>query len=77
MTTRERLHQLVDQLPEQALEAAEEDLERRRDSVAWLLANAPPDDEPPGDGEAEAIAEALADPAPRISHTEIRREFGP
>jgi hypothetical protein len=59
VTTREALHDLVDELPEDALEEAAAWLARRRDEehdpVLRALRNAPPDDEPLTEADAEAI----------------------
>lgn len=49
MTTKERIHQLVEDLPESELETAKRVLE--------ALANAPVDDESVSDEEAQAIEE--------------------
>jgi hypothetical protein len=47
MSRRERLHQLVDELPDEAAARVLADLERRRqDPVRWALDHAPGDDEP-------------------------------
>jgi hypothetical protein len=61
MTTKERLHQLVDELSEQEAEAALVIVERRRDDpMLHALASAPIDDEPPDPEEDASAAEALA-----------------
>lgn len=61
MTTKDRLHKLVDELSEQEAEAALVIVERRRDDpMLQALAAAPVDDEP-ADAEEDASAEeALA-----------------
>jgi hypothetical protein len=65
MPDKQRLHQLVDQLPEQELAAAARYLE-------FLL-----DQEGPVDQEMLArIDAARANPSPGIPHEEIMREFG-
>lgn len=60
MTTKERLHQLVDQLPESEVATAARLLEALRataDPVARLLDSAPIDDEPLTDEDLAAIRE--------------------
>jgi len=83
MTIKDRLHQLVDELPEgEASTAAEEALEQLRiywqDPLARKLLSAPIDDEPETEEERRGVQEAREDlTAGRItSHEEIRREFG-
>ena len=55
MTTKERLHQLIEELPEEEFSAAERLLEalrhtgQHRDPILELLARAPLDDEPLSD----------------------------
>ena len=77
-TTRERLHELLDMLPEDRLKDAEAALEQVIDPVILALLNAPEDDE-------ETTAEDIADlEASReayrrgetIPHEELRRELG-
>jgi hypothetical protein len=79
METRERIHQLVDELPETELEEVAQLLERRRpaNSLLRALAAAPPDDEPESPEEAEAIGQAHADVAARrvVSHEEVIRRL--
>jgi hypothetical protein len=61
MTTKERLHQLVDELSEQEADAALVIVERRRDDpMLHALASAPIDDEPSDREEDAGAAEALA-----------------
>jgi hypothetical protein len=61
MTTRERLHKLVDELSEQEAEAALVIVERRRDDpMLQALAAAPVDDEPTDAEEDASVEEALA-----------------
>lgn len=83
MTVKERLHQLVEELPEgQATEAAERALlhlrEMAGDPVLRALLNAPVDDETESDEERALVAEALADigRGDVISDEELRRELG-
>lgn len=61
MTTKERLHKLVDELSEQEAEAALVIVERRRDDpMLHALASAPHDDEASGADEDASVAEAFA-----------------
>lgn len=61
MTTKERLHKLVDELSEQEAEAALVIVERRRDDpMLGALAGAPEDDEPADADEDASAEEALA-----------------
>jgi hypothetical protein len=61
MTTKERLHKLVDELSEQEAEAALVIVERRRDDpMLGALAAAPVDEEPSSADEDAGAAEALA-----------------
>ncbi len=83
MTVKERLHQLVDELPEgRATQAAERALSHLRqmaeDPVLHTLMNAPLDDEPDTEDDRAAIAEGLADleVGDVVSDDELRREIG-
>ena len=83
MTVKERLHRLVDALPERELETAAHVLEglaalAQMDPVARALALAPDDDEPVTDAERTELAEGWADyQAGRgASAEEVRRELG-
>ena len=61
MTTRERLHQLIDSLPECILEASEQaflDLLKKVDPVAYAFFTAPIDDEEETEEERKAVEEA-------------------
>lgn len=64
MTTKEKLHRLVDALPEPVLDEAEHLLQelqqRAADPLLRVLAAAPDDDEPETEEERAAIAEARA-----------------
>ncbi|HEY2053768.1 MAG TPA: hypothetical protein VGH14_07530 [Solirubrobacterales bacterium] len=61
MTTKERLHKLVDELSDQEAEAALVIVERRRDDpMLQALAAAPLDDEPSDSQEDASADEALA-----------------
>ena len=83
ITTREQLHRLVDELPEETLNEAARALQgvripKRRPSVDEIFANAPVDDESLTEAEHAAIAEGRDDVAAGrlVSDEEIRREFG-
>jgi hypothetical protein len=80
MTTREKLHQIVDKLPEEELDAALKAIEARTDDpMIRRLEDAPPEDEEISAEEEAAVQEArdeLAAGAPLISQEEIKREFG-
>jgi hypothetical protein len=73
MNTRQTLHELVDQLPDEQLPTAVralKGLELAPDDLAALLVNAPVDDEPfdPSDLEGD-------DNEPSVPHEEIVRQF--
>ena len=77
-TTRGRLHELLDMLPEDRLKDAEAALEQVTDPVILALLNAPDDDEVTtaediADLEATQVAFRRGETIP---HEEIRREFG-
>lgn len=80
MATKERLHRMVDSLPEEDVPEAEHALERLRlASLRRALANAPEDDEPWTEEDERAVQEAeeeLRHGAQPIPHEEIMREFG-
>lgn len=80
MTTREKLHRIVDELPEQELEAALEAIEARADDpVVRRLDDAAPEDEEISAEEEAEVREArdeVAAGAPLVSHDEIKRELG-
>jgi hypothetical protein len=83
ISTREQLHELVDELPENQLAAAARYLEQLRaneprPSLEEVLANAPYDDESLTDEELAAIDEGFADIAARRVYTtdEVRRQLG-
>jgi hypothetical protein len=46
MLTREALHRLVDDLPDELIDRAGESIRQLRDPVRWAVDNAPFDDEP-------------------------------
>lgn len=79
---RDDLHRLVDELPENELNAARRYLEfireTGRDPVRWALENAPLDDEPETDEEKQAVEEGKADirAGRTMTSDELRRELG-
>jgi hypothetical protein len=81
MTQRERLHDLVDTLPENELHAALRFLEflegEETPSRLWSLENAPIDDEPLTPQEEAALVEAEEDLATGrvVSHAEARQRL--
>lgn len=78
MTTKERLHKLVDELSEQEAEAALVIVERRReDPMLQALAAAPVDDEPADADEDAGADEALAvyGRGEAVGAEDLRREF--
>ncbi len=84
MTAKERLHQLVDTLPEREAEVAERLLQALHvpppgvDPLRWKLENAPLDDEPESEEEKRAVEEARADwrAGHSVSHEEVVRQLG-
>jgi hypothetical protein len=80
MTTKERLHALVDELSEREAERALSLVEKEReDPMIAAFRNAPEDDEPWTDEDEAAMAEVEADRAagvPLIPLEEIERELG-
>jgi predicted transcriptional regulator len=76
MTVKDELHELVDQLDEDAAREALAYLQTLR--LPAFLRDAPLDDEPETEEERAAVAEAEADFAAGrvVSHEAIRREFG-
>jgi hypothetical protein len=79
MTTKERLHKLVDELSEQEAAAALVIVERRRDDpMLQVLASAPLDDEPSDADEDASAAEALASyhRGEAVSSEQMRSELG-
>lgn len=81
MTDRERLHELVEDLPESEVHAALRFVEYLRnaedDPVLKALRDAPPDDEPVTEEDVAALEEAWEDvrQGRLISHEEIRRQL--
>lgn len=79
MTTREKLHCVVDELSESDLATTLRIVEtHRHDPMLQALANAPEDDEPWTDEEEAAVAEGRADLAAgrTLSHAELLRKYG-
>ncbi len=79
MTTKERLHKLVDELSEpEADDALRYIAQRREDPVIAAFRDAPEDDEPWTDADEAAMAEVQADRGagiPLISLDEFKREL--
>jgi hypothetical protein len=80
MTTKERLHKLVDELTDgeaaRALELVEQEHE---DPLLRAIANAPEDDEPWTEEDEAAMAEVRADDSagvPTIPFEEIKAKYG-
>ncbi len=80
MTTKERLHELVDELSEdEAAATLEYAASRHEDPVIAAFRDAPEDDEPWTEEDEAAMAEVEADRAagvPTIPLEEIERELG-
>lgn len=80
MTTREKLHRIVDELPEEELDAALKAIDKRSDDpLIRRLEEAPPEDEELSAEEEAAVQEArdeLAEGSPLVAHDEIKRELG-
>lgn len=79
MTSREKLHRLVDELSEAELDPTLRLVEtQRHDPMLQALANAPEDDEPWTDDDEAAVAESRADVAAglTLSHEEMLRKYG-
>ncbi|MBI3964310.1 MAG: hypothetical protein HY329_01645 [Chloroflexi bacterium] len=78
MTTKELLHSLVEQLPDEELDRARRQLEELIDPVLRALRNAPIDDEPETDEDDAGLQEAYADLASGRVHSldEVKRELG-
>jgi hypothetical protein len=84
MVTRDSLHDLIDELPEEAavLDATAQMLRNMRDyyrdPLVRTLLSAPIDDEPESEEERKAVAEAREDIAAGrvVSQQEMRHEFG-
>jgi hypothetical protein len=80
MTTKERLHQVVDELSDEEAEAMLRRVEAlRTDPFVRYLDAAPVDDEPVTPDEEAVVAEVEADRAaglPTIPFDEIKRKYG-
>ncbi len=80
MTTREKAHKLLDELPESEIEPVVEFIASRGgDPVLRLLDNTPEEDEEITPEEEAAVQEArdeIAAGVPLIPFEEIKREFG-
>ena len=79
MSTREKVHQLIDELPESEMEPVLELIASRgADPVLHLLENAPEEDEEISAEEEAAAAEGRADIAAgrTVSHEEMLRKYG-
>ncbi len=79
MTSREKLHRLVDDLAENELVPTLRLVQsQRHDPVLQALAHAPEDDEPWTDQDEAAVAESRADIAAgrMVSHEEMLRKYG-
>lgn len=64
MATKEDLHKLIEELPEDEIQAATlyiQHLRHKNDPVLAALLNAPEDDEPETEYERQAVADALED----------------
>ena len=77
MQTRDRLHRLIDELPEAELSVVERFLAERGAAPSLTLAEAPEDDEPLTPEDEAAIEEAYADIAAGrvLSHEEARQRL--
>jgi hypothetical protein len=75
MTTKEALHRLIDELPD---DQAERLLDGILDPVLRARASAPIDDEPETPDEAAAVAEGIADleHGDVLTTEQLRRELG-
>jgi predicted transcriptional regulator len=79
MTTREKAHKLLDELPDSEIEPVVEFLaSRREDPVIAAFRDAPEDDEPFTAEDEAAVKEAEEDFAAgrTISHEEMLRRYG-
>jgi predicted transcriptional regulator len=78
---KERLHRLVDRVPEEEVHTAERFLEylaTSEDPVMRALMNAPEDDEPLTDADREALEEGrrALEAGEVVSHEELRKAIG-
>ena len=79
MTTREKAHKLLDELPESEIEPVVEFIaSRQEDPVLAACRDAPEDDEPFTAQDEAAVAEGRADFAAgrTVSHEEMLRKYG-
>lgn len=81
MALRDRLHRLVDDLPETEIDRAERLLRVLKDTAEpplYTLENAPEDQEPEAPEEAAAVAEAWREhrDGKSLSTEELKRELG-
>lgn len=79
MTSREKAHKLLDELPESEIEPVVESLaSRREDPALAAFRDAPEDDEEISAEEETAAAEGRADIAAgrTVSHEEMLRKYG-
>jgi hypothetical protein len=81
MVPKERLHQLIDQLPEEECHAAERFLaylKEQGDPLLRGLLQAPLDDEPETEGERQAVEEAYEDLEAGRVHSlgDVKRDLG-
>ncbi len=78
---RQRLHQLIDELPEEEIQAAERCLQslcNHRDPVLDAIRSAPDVEEPFSEEEEQGVDDAIRDleAGNRIPHAEIVRKYG-
>lgn len=80
MTTREKAHKLLDELPESEVEPVLEFIvSRRADPLLQAIANAPEDDEPWTEEDETAVQESrdeIAAGVPLISLEDVKRKYG-
>jgi hypothetical protein len=80
MTTREKAHKLLDELPESEVEPVLEFIvSRHADPLLQAIANAPEDDEPWTEEDETAVQESrdeIAAGVPLISLEDVKRKYG-
>jgi hypothetical protein len=80
MTVKEQLHQAIDAMTDDETRSALRTLaDASDDSVAWILAHAPLDDEPETEEERRTVSEAKRERAagmPGIPLEQVKRELG-
>ena len=79
---KQRLHQLIDELPEDEIQAAERCLEslcNHRDPVLDAIRSAPDVEEPFSQEEEQGVDDAIRDlrAGNRVPHTQVLRKHGP